>query len=176
MDNGNVISPNMAPSCVAPGAADSSSQEREGESGQSKSSGPKSCPVSEQTSALSKNSKSKGSPSTPKQFVQLIGAEGKSLLVEREIAEECELFRKMLSTDLGGQCMYSEGVTGEIKLPSLRHRILQKVVDYLRFRKEWNQQGGKNAEFQVESDIALELMLAANYLGLTDEDRAASNV
>ncbi|PHJ21947.1 elongin c [Cystoisospora suis] len=163
----------MAPSCVSPGARDSSTQDKEDESGENTSCEVKEAAQAAEESSVSENPKSKGSAEASKQFVQLVGAEGKPLLVEREIAEECELFRKMLSTDLGGKCMYSEGVTGEIKLPSLRHRILQKVVDYLRFRKAWNEEGGRNAEFQVESDIALELMLAANYLGLTDEDHPA---
>ncbi|PFH32009.1 hypothetical protein BESB_019500 [Besnoitia besnoiti] len=102
--------------------------------------------------------------------VKLVGSEGVPIVVETEVAEQCAMFRRMLAADEEGNALYKEGRVRELKFPSIRTRILQKVVDYLTYRRQWNLDGGHNGEFQVESDIALELMLAANYLGLTDDE------
>lgn len=102
--------------------------------------------------------------------VKLICAEGTAIVVEREVATECDLFRRMLSTGEQGETKFTEGRIAAINLPMIRRRILEKTVEYLQFRRNWYRDGGHSGMFQVESDIALELLFAANYLGLSDDD------
>lgn len=102
--------------------------------------------------------------------VKLICAEGTAIFVDREVAAECDLFRRMLATSEQGKPGFREGRKAEINLPTIRRRILEKTIEYLQFRHNWYRDGGHSGMFQVESDIALELLFAANYLGLSDGD------
>ncbi|EPR59829.1 putative elongin C [Toxoplasma gondii RUB] len=129
---------------------------------------------STETVARSASGSHCGGEKMPACTLKLIGSEDTAIVVELEVAEECPMFRRMLASAEDGAALYREGKTRELRFPSIRHRVLQKIVDYLRFRRQWNLEGGHNGAFQVESDIALELMLAANFLGLTDEEEAST--
>ena len=126
--------------------------------------------------AVSCNRKASASPSVPvdcsngegehyqgdvaEETVRLISSEGKHVDVPLRIAKECELLDRMLSGD------FAESRTRELTLPDIRYRTLCKVVDYLRRRCHWRDGGGAPLEFEVDDDIAVDLLIAADYLGL----------
>ncbi|KAL8450429.1 hypothetical protein Emed_002517 [Eimeria media] len=92
--------------------------------------------------------------------VRLISSEGKSLDVPLHIAKECELLARMLS---GG---FSESRTRELSLPNIRHRTLCKIVEYLKRRCQWKEGGGAPLEFEVDDEAAVDLLIAADFLGM----------
>ncbi|KAL8430315.1 hypothetical protein ACSSS7_005983 [Eimeria intestinalis] len=92
--------------------------------------------------------------------VRLISSEGTPLDVPLHIAKECELLARMME---GG---FSESRTRELTLPSIRHRTLCKIVDYLKRRCQWKEGGGAPLEFEVDDDAALDLLIAADFLGM----------
>lgn len=92
--------------------------------------------------------------------MRLISSEGKYLDVPLHIAKECELLERILS----GTC--AESQNRELSLPNIRHRTLCKAVDYLRRRCQWREGGGAPLEFEVDDDIAVDLLIAADYLGM----------
>lgn len=92
--------------------------------------------------------------------VRLISSEGKYLDVPLRIAKECELIDRILS---GG---FAESRKRELNLPSIRYRTLCKVVEYLRRKCQWREGGATPLEFEVEDDIAIDLLIAADFLGM----------
>ncbi|KAL8447780.1 hypothetical protein Emag_004188 [Eimeria magna] len=92
--------------------------------------------------------------------VRLISSDGKPLDVPLHIAKECELLARMLAGN------FSESRTRELSLPNIRHRTLCKIVDYLKRRCQWREGGGAPLEFEVDDDAALDLLIAADFLGM----------
>ncbi|KAL8432428.1 hypothetical protein Efla_000205 [Eimeria flavescens] len=92
--------------------------------------------------------------------VRLVSSEGKYLDVPVHIAKECELLERMLSGS------FAEGRTREISLPNITYRTLCKVIDYLLRRCQWREGGGAPLEFEVDDEAAIDLLIAADYLGM----------
>jgi transcription elongation factor B subunit 1 len=59
---------------------------------------------------------------------------------------------------------FRESEKNEIRLPEIAGDILEKVIDYLRYKEKYRYATGQLPEFLIEPDQALELLLAANYL------------
>ncbi|OEH76764.1 uncharacterized protein LOC34623276 [Cyclospora cayetanensis] len=94
------------------------------------------------------------------EVVRLISAEGRPVEVPVRVARECEFLERMLSGS------FTESRTRELSLPNIRYRALSKVVEYLRRRAQWREGGGVPLEFEMDDDIAVDLLIAADYLGL----------
>ncbi|CDI80317.1 elongin c, putative [Eimeria acervulina] len=92
--------------------------------------------------------------------VRLISMEGKAIDVPLHIAEECELLKRMLSGT------FTESRSRELQLQNIRYNILCKAVEYLRRRHQWREEGGAPLEFEIEPEIAVDLLIAADYLGM----------
>lgn len=92
--------------------------------------------------------------------VRLISSEGTHLDVPLNIVKECEVLERMLSSS------FMESKTRELSLPNIRYRILCKAVDYLKRRRQWREGGGAPLEFEIDDDIAVELLIAADFLGM----------
>ena len=53
---------------------------------------------------------------------------------------------------------------GEIKFQDINARILEKVVQYMMYKLRYTNSNVRIPEFPIEPEIALELLMAANYL------------
>jgi transcription elongation factor B subunit 1 len=92
------------------------------------------------------------------QFVKLISAEGHQFIVPRKIALISNTMRAMLE----GQ--FREADQGVINFPDISSHILEKVIEYLLYKVRYNESNSKVPEFKIEPEIALELLVASNYL------------
>lgn len=65
-------------------------------------------------------------------------------------------------------CMYWIGKfaesKGEIKFQDINARILEKVAQYMMYKLRYTNSNVRIPEFPIEPEIALELLMAANYL------------
>ena len=59
---------------------------------------------------------------------------------------------------------FSEGQTGEIKFPEINAKVLEKTVQYFYYKLKYTNHQGALPPFPIESDLALELLMAANFL------------
>ena len=54
--------------------------------------------------------------------------------------------------------------SGEIKFPDIHTAILEKVIQYFYYKVRYTNSNVRIPEFPIEPEIALELLMAANYL------------
>jgi transcription elongation factor B subunit 1 len=59
---------------------------------------------------------------------------------------------------------YRESEDNVIRFPEIEGLILEKVIQYLHYKKHHMKSTGKIPEFKIEPEIALELLMASNYL------------
>eukprot|EP00271_Cylindrocystis_brebissonii_P014136 TRINITY_DN35386_c0_g1_i1.p1 TRINITY_DN35386_c0_g1~~TRINITY_DN35386_c0_g1_i1.p1 ORF type:complete len:136 (-),score=31.23 TRINITY_DN35386_c0_g1_i1:443-850(-) len=95
-------------------------------------------------------------------MVKLISAEGFEYVVSREAAMVSNTIRNMLSS-AGG---FQEADTGEVRFPEITAPILEKLCQYFYYKLRYSQPANQKniPEFKIEPEIALELLMAANYL------------
>ena len=53
---------------------------------------------------------------------------------------------------------------GEIKFPEISAKVLEKTVQYFYYKLKHTNHQGALPPFQIDSDLALELLMAANFL------------
>jgi Skp1 family, tetramerisation domain len=90
-------------------------------------------------------------------MIKLISAEGHEFIVDRRCAMVSGTIKAMLS----GQFAESRG---EVRFPEIPGVILEKVVQYLYYKVRYTHSSQRVPNFNVEPEIALELLMAANYL------------
>uniref|UniRef100_A0A0D9XVS8 Elongin-C n=1 Tax=Leersia perrieri TaxID=77586 RepID=A0A0D9XVS8_9ORYZ len=95
----------------------------------------------------------------PSGVVKLISAEGFEFVVDKKAAMVSNTLRNML-TSPGG---FSETREGEVRFPEISTPILEKICQYFYWSLHYSS-GKETSEFQIEPEITLELMMAANYL------------
>ena len=66
------------------------------------------------------------------------------------------------STIKGGR--FRESEDNIIRLPEIDGTVLEEVIKYLHYKQHHVKSTGKIPEFKIEPEIALELLVAANYL------------
>lgn len=59
---------------------------------------------------------------------------------------------------------FREAEEGVIRLPDISSSVLEKLIKYLHYKFENSKSIGPIPEFEIEPEIALELLVAANYL------------
>ncbi|PUZ45922.1 hypothetical protein GQ55_8G263800 [Panicum hallii var. hallii] len=91
--------------------------------------------------------------------VKLISAEGFEFVVDKKAAMVSNTLRNML-TSPGG---FSESRQGEVRFPEISTHILEKICRYFYWSLHYSS-GTESAEFAIDPEITLELMMAANYL------------
>ncbi|KAJ1720453.1 elongin C [Coemansia erecta] len=101
--------------------------------------------------------------------VRLVSGDGFSFIVDRSVAEQSATIRNMLdmtrSTSLGsGAAMFTEALTSEVTFPEIKGKILEKVCQYLLYKKRFANEGENIPEFGFDLEISLELLMAADYL------------
>ena len=53
---------------------------------------------------------------------------------------------------------------GEIRFPEISTQILEKVIQYMYYKLKYTNSTVRIPEFVIEPEIALELLMAANFL------------
>jgi len=97
----------------------------------------------------------KGAP-----VVTLISKEGHEFVIDREAAMVSGTIKNMLSSP--GVFVES---SGKIEFPTIRAPILEKVCQYFHYKLKFtNSTQPQIPDFLIEPDVALELLMAANYL------------
>jgi transcription elongation factor B subunit 1 len=59
---------------------------------------------------------------------------------------------------------FKEAEEGVVRFPDIQGMVLEKVVKYLHYKFKHAKSTGKIPEFEIEPEVALELLVAANYL------------
>ncbi|KAJ8608806.1 hypothetical protein CTAYLR_009348 [Chrysophaeum taylorii] len=93
----------------------------------------------------------------PATYVKLVSAEGHEFIIDRKCANSSGTIKAMLE----GQ--FSES-SGEIRFPEISTPILEKVIQYFYYKMRYTNSHVRVPEFKIEPAIALELLMAANYL------------
>mmetsp|Transcript_31644 Transcript_31644/g.94671 ORF Transcript_31644/g.94671 Transcript_31644/m.94671 type:complete len:104 (-) Transcript_31644:507-818(-) len=92
-------------------------------------------------------------------YVKLISAEGNEIFLEKRVAiAGSETMKAMLE----GQ--FKESEQNLIRFPDIAGHILEKVVRYMHYKVKYSNATGRIPEFPIEPEIALELLVASNYL------------
>ena len=99
----------------------------------------------------------KDSEDTQGRFIKLISAEGHEFYVDRRCAGVSGTIKAMLE----GQ--FAEA-RGEIRLPEISTNVLEKIVQYFYYKVRYTNSSQRVPQFDMEPEIALELLMASNYL------------
>merc|ERR1712205_34895 len=96
----------------------------------------------------------------PPAVVKLISSEGHEFIIEKDAAMVSGTIKNMLSAP----GMFVES-SGEIRFPEMNAQVLEKVCQYFHYKLKFtNSTQPQIPEFVIEPDVALELLMAANYL------------
>jgi len=82
-------------------------------------------------------------------------------IMERSIAIEGS---ETISAMLEGPGMFRESEDNMIRFPDIQGLVLEKVIQYLHYKRKHSRSTGQIPEFKIEPEIALELLVACNYL------------
>lgn len=96
-----------------------------------------------------------------KETVKLISAEGFEFLIDYRAACVSATIKNMLSS----QGKFTETELGEIRFPQISTAVLEKACQYFYYKLRWANAPSKDIPlFKVEPEMALELLMASNYL------------
>ena len=92
-------------------------------------------------------------------YVKLI-SDGHEFIVKRDHALASGTIQAILS----GPGQFSENETNEINLREILSHVLQKVCMYFTYKVRYTNSSTEIPEFPIAPEIALELLMAANFL------------
>lgn len=90
-------------------------------------------------------------------YVTLVSSEGFDFVIERRCANVSGTIRAMLTGS------YSECRDNHVTFPEISTRVLEKVIEYFHYKVRYSH-SSEMPEFKVEPEIALELLMASNFL------------
>ncbi|XP_066931685.1 elongin-C-like [Clytia hemisphaerica] len=93
-------------------------------------------------------------------YVKLISSDGLEFIVKREHALTSGTIKAMLS----GPGQFEENDTNEVSFREIPSHVLEKVCTYFSYKVRYTNSSSEIPEFQIQPDIALELLMAANFL------------
>ncbi|CAG8684605.1 21971_t:CDS:2 [Cetraspora pellucida] len=94
------------------------------------------------------------------EYVKLISSDGFEFIIQRNAALISGTIKNMLSSP--GQFMESEQNT--IHFRDIKAVILEKVCQYLYYKVRYNNSTSEMPQFNIDPTIALELLMAADFL------------
>lgn len=102
-----------------------------------------------------------------KKQIKLISSEGKEFLID----EEAAMFSGTIKSMLSGPGTFAEQTLGEVTFREIPSNVLEKVIAYMAYKQKYLEITAKNPqaevpEFPIEPEIALELLMAANFLDI----------
>merc|ERR1711948_86223 len=93
-------------------------------------------------------------------YVKLISADDHEFFIKRETALASGTIKAMLS----GPGQYRENEANEIRFKEIPSHVLSKICTYFMYRVKYADSAQEVPEFPIAADIALELLMAANFL------------
>merc|ERR1711871_1149949 len=96
----------------------------------------------------------------PPEMIKLVSAEGDEFWVDKRAAMVSGTIKSMLT----GPANFQENQQGEIKFMEISSNILEKVCQYFYFKLRYSNSTTGIPEFQIEPSIALDLLMASNFL------------
>eukprot|EP00088_Acartia_fossae_P018736 TRINITY_DN20849_c0_g1_i1.p1 TRINITY_DN20849_c0_g1~~TRINITY_DN20849_c0_g1_i1.p1 ORF type:complete len:134 (+),score=23.35 TRINITY_DN20849_c0_g1_i1:50-451(+) len=93
-------------------------------------------------------------------YVKLISSDGHEFIVKRENALTSGTIKAMLS----GPGQFAENETNEVNFREIPSHVLQKVCMYFSYKVRYTHSSAEIPEFPIQPEIALELLMAANFL------------
>jgi len=93
-------------------------------------------------------------------YVKLISSDGHEFIVKREHALTSGTIKAMLS----GPGQFAENETNEVNFREIPSHVLQKVCMFFTYKVRFTNSSTEIPEFPIAPEIALELLMAANFL------------
>uniref|UniRef100_A0A914HA78 Elongin-C n=1 Tax=Globodera rostochiensis TaxID=31243 RepID=A0A914HA78_GLORO len=93
-------------------------------------------------------------------YVKLVSSDGHEFVIHKEHALISKTIRAMLS----GPGQYAENETNEVHFREIPSHVLQKVCHYFAYKARYTNSATEIPEFYVAPEVALELLMAANFL------------
>jgi len=94
------------------------------------------------------------------EYVKLISSDGYEFIIKREYAMTSGTIKSMLS----GPCNFDERETNEVFFREIPSHVLAKVCQYFIYKNRYTNSSLEIPEFEITPEIALELLMAANFL------------
>ncbi|GAO49568.1 putative transcriptional elongation regulator Elc1/Elongin C [Saitoella complicata NRRL Y-17804] len=97
-------------------------------------------------------------------YVTLISSDGFSYVIKRSIAIAAS---GTLKSMLGEDSRFRESSEGRVTLDTIDGRLLEKICEYMHFSDKWRHTsvtGEDVPEFDIPPEMALELLVAADFL------------
>mmetsp|Transcript_13245 Transcript_13245/g.13302 ORF Transcript_13245/g.13302 Transcript_13245/m.13302 type:complete len:101 (-) Transcript_13245:197-499(-) len=89
--------------------------------------------------------------------IKIVSAEGHEFFVDRK----CAMVSGTIKAMLQGQFAESRG---EVRFPEIPAVILEKAIQYFYYKVRYTNSSQRIPPFNVDEEIALELLMASNYL------------
>ncbi|KAL0275386.1 UNVERIFIED_CONTAM: hypothetical protein PYX00_003245 [Menopon gallinae] len=93
-------------------------------------------------------------------YVKLISSDGHEFIIKRKHALTSGTIKAMLS----GPGQFAENETNEVNFREIPSHVLQKVCMYFAYKVRYTNSSTEIPEFPIAPEIALELLMAANFL------------
>lgn len=93
-------------------------------------------------------------------YVKLISSDGHEFIIKREYVLTSGTIKAMLS----GPGQFAENETNEVNFREIPSHVLQKVCQYFAYKVRYTNSSTEIPEFPIAPEIALELLMAANFL------------
>jgi len=93
-------------------------------------------------------------------YVKLMSSDGHEFIVKREHALTSGTIKAMLS----GPGQFAENEANEVHFREIPSHVLQKVCMYFTYKVRYTNSSTEIPEFPIAPEIALELLMAANFL------------
>jgi len=93
-------------------------------------------------------------------YVKLISSDGYEFIIKREYALTSGTIKAMLS----GPGQFEENETNEVQFREIASHVLDKVCQYFTYKVRYANSSTEIPEFPIQPEIALELLMAANFL------------
>jgi len=93
-------------------------------------------------------------------YVKLVSSDGFEFIIKREYALTSGTIKAMLS----GPGQFAENETNEVKFREILSHVLEKVCHYFSYKVRYTNSSTEIPEFPIQPELALELLMAANFL------------
>ncbi|KAJ3063743.1 hypothetical protein HDU98_000465 [Podochytrium sp. JEL0797] len=93
-------------------------------------------------------------------FVKLISCDGFEFIIDRKCAMASGTIKNMLSSP--GQ--FTEAQQNEVTFRDIKAIVLERVCKYLYYKVRYTNTKDEIPEFQIDVEVALELLMAADFL------------
>lgn len=94
------------------------------------------------------------------QYVKLVSSDDHEFIIKRELALTSGTIRAMLS----GPGVYAENESNVVYFREIPSHVLQKVCQYFAYKVRYTHAATEIPEFPIPPEVALELLMAANFL------------